>query len=127
MKVAVFSTKPYDTEFLRAANKGSHILQFIEARLTLETLPLAEGFDAICAFVNDHLGKEVLEKLKTLGVRLIALRCAGFNHVDLSEAHKLGLTVVRVPAYSPHAVAEHTIGLIWALNRHLYRAYNQIR
>lgn len=127
MKVAVFSSKPYDVKFLRAANQSTHQLQFIEARLTADTTILAEGFDAICAFVNDHLDKEILQKLKALGVRLIALRCAGFNQVDLAEAQRLGLCVVRVPAYSPHAVAEHTIGLILALNRQLYRAYNRVR
>ncbi|WP_018251462.1 2-hydroxyacid dehydrogenase [Salinispora mooreana] len=128
MRVSVFSTKPYDREFLSAANPADgHELEFLEPRLTPQTAKLASGAAAVCAFVNDDLGTEVLERLAADGVRLIALRSAGFNHVDLATARRLGLTVVRVPEYSPYAVAEHTVALILALNRKVYRAYNRVR
>ena len=128
MKIAVFSTKPYDEEYLSAANEGhGHELRFYEARLTPNSAPLAEGCDAVCAFVNDDLSSQVLGMLKEMGIELIALRSAGFNHVDMYSASYMDLTVCRVPAYSPHAVAEHTVGLILALNRHLHRAYNRVR
>lgn len=128
MKVAVFSTKPYDRLFLEAKNSGfHHDLLFYEPRLTLATSVLANGAPAVCCFVNDQLDAAVLTALAQQGVRLIALRCAGFNHVDISAASELGLTVVRVPAYSPYAVAEHTVGLILALSRHLHRAYVRVR
>jgi D-lactate dehydrogenase len=128
MKVAVFSTKPYDQHFLQAANPAhGHALVFFEPRLTLETSVLAAGFPAVCAFVNDQLDAPVLQALARQGTRLIALRCAGFNHVDMAAARELGLTVVHVPAYSPYAVAEHTIGLILTLNRKIHRAYARVR
>ena len=128
MKVAVFSAKPYDRTFFQAANaQTGHELVFFEPRLTSQTCPLAAGFPAICAFVNDTLDSHVLLPLMKQGVRLIALRCAGFNHVDLEVADHLGLTVTRVPAYSPHAVAEHTLALILALDRKIHKAYNRVR
>lgn len=128
MRIAVFSTKPFDREFLSAANAGqAHELVFLEHRLTVESARLATGFPAICAFVNDSLDAAALAELARGGTRLAALRSAGFNHVDLSAAAENGIRVVRVPAYSPYAVAEHTIGLILALNRRLYRAYNRVR
>jgi D-lactate dehydrogenase len=127
MEIAVFSTKRYDREFLEAANGGRHQLHFLEPHLDAQTVSLARGFDAICAFVNDQLNADAIEALASFRVRLIALRCAGFNNVDLAAARKHSLVVARVPAYSPHAVAEHTAGLILALNRHLHRAYNRIR
>lgn len=128
MRVAVFSTKPYDRQYLAAANaRQGHELTFLEPRLTMATAALAAGFPAVCAFVNDELGAQVLTELAGRGTRLIALRSAGFNHVDLAVAKALGLRVVRVPAYSPYAVAEFTIGLMLALNRHLPRAYNRVR
>jgi D-lactate dehydrogenase len=127
MKVAVFSTKPYDKTFLEAANKPhGHELVFFEPRLTHETSILADGFSAVCVFVNDQLDAKTLAALARQGARLIALRCAGFNNVDLATAHELGMTVVRVPAYSPYAVAEHTVGLILALNRKIHRAYARV-
>ena len=107
MRVAVFSSKPYDIQFL--------------------TVALAGGADAVCIFVNDEAGADVVEALAHAGVRLIALRCAGFNHVDVAAARRHGMSVVRVPRYSPHAVAEHCVGLILALNRHIHRAYNRVR
>lgn len=127
MKIAVFSAKRYDREFLTAANPGRHVLRFFEPHLTAETASLAAGFDAVCVFVNDTLDASVLESIAAVGVKLIALRCAGFNNVDLSAAHRLGMAVVRVPAYSPYAVAEHAVALILALNRKIHRAYNRVR
>jgi D-lactate dehydrogenase len=128
MRLAVFSSKPYDVTFLTAANEGlGHQLQFLEPRLMKETAALAGGFPAICAFVNDQLDAEVLTRLATGGTRLVALRSAGFNNVDLPAAARLGLTVTRVPAYSPHAVAEHTVALVLALNRKVHRAWARVR
>ncbi len=128
MRVAVFSAKPYDERFLRAENDvHEHELRFYEARLTPDTARLAAECPGVCAFVNDDLGSETLAALAGEGVRLVALRSAGFNHVDLAAAQRLGLTVVRVPRYSPHAVAEHCVGLILALNRNIHRAYNRVR
>lgn len=126
MKTAVFSAKKYDREFLSAAN-NCHELHFFEPHLNEETVGLVTGFEAVCVFVNDQVNAAVIAKLRSLGVRLIALRCAGYNNVDLSAATKNGVTVVRVPAYSPYAVAEHTIALMLALNRKLHRAYNRVR
>lgn len=128
MKVAVFSTKDYDREFLNAINtQYQHKLVFFEAKLMEDTASLADGFPAVCAFVNDSLDAYVLQVLHRQGTRLIALRSAGFNHVDLRRAEQLSMTVVRVPAYSPHAVAEHALALILGLNRKTHRAYNRIR
>ena len=127
MKTAVFSTKRYDHEFLTAANAGAHELHFLEAHLDELTAVLAGGCGAVCVFVNDTVDAPVLAQLAAGGTRLIALRCAGFNNVDLTAAAQHGIGVARVPAYSPHAVAEHTVGLILALNRHLHRAYNRVR
>jgi D-lactate dehydrogenase len=128
MKVAVFSTKPYDREFLLAANEhANHELMFYESRLTPQTARLADGYPAVCAFVNDQLDAQVLLMLSRLNVELIALRSAGFNHVDLPAAQQLGFTVARVPAYSPEAVAEHTVAMMLALARKLHRAYSRVR
>ncbi len=128
MRVAIFSSKVYDRSFLTAANQSySHELIFFEPRLTVDTAVLAAGFPAVCAFINDHLDAETLKKLADNGTKLIALRSAGFNNVDLKKAAELNLTVVRVPAYSPHAVAEHAVALILMLDRKLYRAYNRVR
>src|SRR5881392_2663600 len=127
MKVAIFSTKNYDREFLGSANASRHELRFFEPHLDEGTVGLAAGFEAVCVFVNDQVNGAVIAQLHSLGVRLIALRCAGYNNVDLAAATKRGVTVVRVPAYSPYAVAEHTIALMLALNRKLHRAYNRVR
>lgn len=128
MRVAVFSAKPYDRDFFCAANEGrGHDLSFHESRLDAKSAPLAEGADAVCAFVNDSMDRDALEALKERGVKLIALRCAGFNNVDLKAAEELGIKVGRVPAYSPNAVAEHTLALILTLNRKTHRAYNRVR
>ncbi|MEF2071226.1 2-hydroxyacid dehydrogenase [Consotaella aegiceratis] len=127
MKVAVFSTKPYDRRFLGDANTAPHDLVFHEAKLTVDSAPLAAGAQAVCPFVNDDLGATVLERLAEGGTTLLALRSAGFNNVDLRAAAELGLTVARVPAYSPDSIAEHTLALILTLNRKIHRAYNRVR
>lgn len=128
MNLAFFSTKPYDKRFFESANADAgHALTFFEPRLTAETAPLADGFDGVCVFVNDTLDAGVLETLTKQGTRLILLRCAGYNNVDLAAAERLGLTVTRVPVYSPYAVAEHTVALILALNRKVHRAFNRVR
>ena len=127
VKVAVFSAKNYDREFLAAANNSRHEFRFFDLHLNEETVGLAARFHAVCVFVNDHVDGAVVAKLAALGVRLIALRCAGYNNVDLAAAKEHAITVVRVPGYSPYAVAEHAIGLILALNRNLHRAYNRVR
>lgn len=130
MKVAVFSTKPYDEQFLSQAKKirgEKHELKFIDVPLNKHTAVLAEGFPCICTFVNDVLNEEVMGLLHQHGVRFIALRCAGFNNVDFYAAQKQGLIVGRVPAYSPYSIAEHTIGLMLALSRKICRAYTRTR
>lgn len=127
MKVAIFSTKNYDRHFLQEANADRHELRFFEPRLTEETVSLAHGYDAVCVFVNDEVNAPVLKALAAGGVRLVALRCAGFNNVDLQTADRLGIGVVRVPAYSPYATAEHTVALMLTLNRKTHRAFNRVR
>ncbi|MDP2357817.1 MAG: 2-hydroxyacid dehydrogenase [Beijerinckiaceae bacterium] len=130
MKVAVFSTKPYDREFLAQANQlegDGHDLRFLEPRLSIETAALAHDSAAVCGFVNDVFDRPVLEILAAEGTKIVALRCAGFNNVDLAAARELGITVARVPAYSPEAVAEHTVALILSLNRNIHRSYVRVR
>jgi D-lactate dehydrogenase len=128
MRVAVFSTRAFDRQFFDEANRTTnHDLHYLEARLTPATTALAGDCPVVCAFVNDQLDAGVLAKLAAEGTRMIALRSAGFNHVDLKKARELGLTVARVPAYSPHAVAEHTVALILALDRKIHRAYSRVR
>jgi len=127
MDVAVFGTKRYDAEFLGAAAAGRHRLTFLEPRLTPETAVLARGAQAVCAFVNDLANAAVLAEFKAAGVRLVALRSAGFNNVDLVAAQQLGIAVANVPGYSPDAVAEHTLALILALNRGIHRAWVRVR
>ncbi len=128
MRVAVFSTKSYDREFLEAANaRFGHDLRFLEPALGAETTALADGAPAVCAFVHDRVDATVASRLAAGGTRLVALRSAGFNNVDLEAAARHRLTVMRVPAYSPHAVAEHTVGLVLALARKLPRAWARVR
>jgi D-lactate dehydrogenase len=113
MRVAFFNTHAFDRQFFDEANdRRRHDLHYIEGRLTAATSALAQDHPAVCAFVNDQLDAAVLNRLAAGGTRMIALRSAGFNHVDLARARELGFTVARVPAYSPHAVAEHTVALI---------------
>ncbi len=128
MRVAVFSTKPYDRTYLSAAAEGSgHELDFFEARLCCDHAPLAAGFPAVCAFVHDELDEKLLRELARGGTRLLALRAAGFNNVDLAVARETGIRIGRVPAYSPYAVAEHAVALILSLVRRTPRAYNRVR
>ena len=128
MKTAVFSTKRYDREELgRAAADAGLELTWLEPRLDETVAPLADGHEAVCCFVNDDLSAPVLERLAQGGVRYVALRSAGYNHVDLAAAARLGLRVARVPAYSPYAVAEHCCMLLLALNRHVHKAYSRVR
>jgi D-lactate dehydrogenase len=128
MRLDVFSTKPYDRRFLERANSAAgHDLRFLTPRLSLDTAALAERAEAVCVFVNDRVDRTVLERLAAGGVRLVALRCAGFNNVDLAAAGELGVAVCRVPAYSPHAVAEHTLALMLTLNRKIHRAWARVR
>ncbi|WP_275629096.1 2-hydroxyacid dehydrogenase [Pseudomonas sp. 273] len=128
MRIILFSSQNHDRDSFLAANPGHGFeLHFQQSPLRPDTVALAMGFEVVCPFVNDDLSRPVLEHLAAGGTRLIALRSAGYNHVDLAAAHALGLTVVRVPAYSPHAVAEHAVGLVLALCRHLHRAYNRTR
>jgi D-lactate dehydrogenase len=128
MKVAVFDTRSYDRSSFVQANAAFGLeLTFLEPRLTKETAALAEGHEVVCSFVNDELGEPTLRALSSRGVRLIALRSAGYNHVDLRAAERLGLPVVRVPEYSPHAVAEHAVALLLALDRKLHRAHARVR
>ncbi|MFN3770127.1 MAG: 2-hydroxyacid dehydrogenase [Ectopseudomonas guguanensis] len=128
MRICLFSSKPYDRDsFLASARPDDWQLQFHATRLTLDSAALAGGCEVVCAFINDDLSAPVLERLAAGGTRLIALRSAGYNHVDLAAAQRLGLPVVRVPAYSPHAVAEHAAALVLALNRRIHRAFNRTR
>ena len=128
MKTIIFSTQDYERPFFENINGDyEHDLTYMEAQLTPDTAGLAKDHACICAFVNDDLGEESIQCLAENGVKLIALRSAGFNHVDLEAADEHGLKVVRVPAYSPHAVAEHTLCLMMALNRKVHRAYNRVR
>ena len=128
MKIAVFNTKTYDRRFFEAANERyGYDLVFFEPRLDRETVALAAGFPVVCVFINDELDGSTLRAIAAQGTQIIALRCAGFNNVDLGVAAELGMAVVRVPAYSPYAVAEHAVGLILTLNRKLHRSYNRVR
>lgn len=128
MKIALFDVHPFEkTAFLSVNRDFGHELHFLETRLTKDTAALASGFSVVCAFANDRLDEPCLQLLEKQGVRLIALRSAGFNHVDLQAAARLKLPVVRVPEYSPYSVAEHAVGLMLALNRKLHRAYNRVR
>lgn len=128
MKIAVFDTHRYDETALSAANaRHRHALTFFEARLNDQTVELAAGFDAVCPFVNCRLTESVLTRLKALGVRLVTLRAAGFNGIDIDAAARLGIAVTRVPAYSPHAVAEHAFALLLCLVRKIHRAHARVR
>ncbi|MCK5860953.1 MAG: cyclic nucleotide-binding domain-containing protein [Candidatus Hydrogenedentes bacterium] len=125
--MAVFDSKPYTEEIFKACNNERFSLQFFEHRLTAATAASALGFDAVCVFVNDDVSRDVVERLCGLGVKMIALRCAGFNNVDLEGCQQCGIDVVRVPAYSPNSVAEHAIALMMALNRRVHRAWSRVR
>lgn len=126
MRITFYSTQSYDQTYFTAAH-ATHDCHFLPVALNAETALLAKDSQAVCVFVNDVLNAAVLQVLAQQGVQLVALRCAGYNNVDLAEAQRLGMQVVRVPAYSPHAVAEHTLALILTLNRKTHKAYNRIR
>ena len=133
LKIAFFGAKEYDRiyfdEILSYTGAGSYNVEikYYETRLTVETANLAKGSDAICIFVNDEASAEVIHVLADIGIKLILLRCAGYNNVDMSSAKYYGITVLRVPAYSPHAVAEHTMGIIMAANRRIHKAYLRVK
>ncbi len=128
MKLAIYSTKQYDRKYLELVNQQfGYELEFFDFLLSKKTAKTAAGCKAVCIFVNDDGSREVLEELAALGVEILALRCAGFNNVDLDAAKELGIKVVRVPAYSPEAVAEHAVGMMMCLNRRIHRAYQRTR
>jgi len=128
MKIAVFSTKPHDREYLDKFNSNDrHELTYFEAPLNADTTNLALGFEAVCIFVNDKIDAVTIDKLFKIGVKLIDLRSAGFNNVDIEAAKKKNIKVMRVPAYSPEAVAEHAVALILTLNRKTHKVYNRVR
>jgi D-lactate dehydrogenase len=128
VRIAVFSARPYDRRFLDEANAAhGHELTYFDTRLEDITASLAEGFEVVCPFVNDRVDAETIRQLAEGGTRLLTLRSAGYNHVDLEAAEAHGLTVVRVPAYSPYAVAEHTVALMLGVERKIHRAYNRVR
>ena len=126
MKVAVFDAHKFDRTALIEANLVGHELNFLETRLTTASAKLAQGSECVCLFANDRADSETLDILKSIGVKLIALRSAGFNHVDVKRASQIGLKVVRVPEYSPYAVAEFATGLLLALNRKIHKAHNRV-
>lgn len=126
MKIAFFSTQPYDKEYFDQHNSRHEII-YLETQLNETSVAQAEGAGAVCTFVNDKLNAAVIVSLKKMGIELIAQRCAGFNNVDVTAAQEQGVSVVRVPAYSPHAVAEHSLALIMTLNRKTHKAYNRVR
>ncbi|MEI7063373.1 2-hydroxyacid dehydrogenase [Dickeya chrysanthemi] len=128
MKLAIYSTKQYDRKYLEQVNQQfGYELEFFDFMLSARTAKMAAGCDAVCIFVNDDAGREVLTALAKTGIRILALRCAGFNNVALDAARELGIQVVRVPAYSPEAVAEHAVGMMMSLNRRIHRAYQRTR
>lgn len=127
LTVAVFDAKPYDRLHLPAATGADVQLRFLAFRLTADTAAAAEGAKAVCVFVNDVVDRACIQQLVARGITLVALRCTGFNNIDLDSARELGLTVTHVPAYSPYAVAEHAVALLLSLNRKVHRAYNRVR
>ncbi len=126
MTIAFYSAKSYDKTYFDKFNTA-HKIKYLDVPLDEQTIGLAAGNDAVCLFVNDHANAKIIEKLAEIGIKLIALRCAGFNNIDLEAAKKHKIPVVRVPAYSPHAIAEHAVALILTLNRKTHKAYNRVR
>ena len=127
MKILCYSAKDYDRKYFTNENVGNLQLDFQDCSLNSETVKLVDGYDAVCIFVNDECDRNILTHLQKNGVRCVLLRCAGFNNVDLVAAKELGISVARVPKYSPYAVAEHTVGLLLCLNRKIHKAHNRIR
>ena len=128
MNIIFFSSKNYDQQFFNATNTRYHFnIKYLEVPLNKSTSVLANGYEVVCVFVNDVVDREIISELSAIGVKLIALRCAGFNNVDIQSANEAGIKIVRVPAYSPYSVAEHTLALILTLNRKTHRAYNRVK
>lgn len=127
MKVLIYSSHEFEKEPFRLANRNDFDLHFLEAGLSAQTAPLAKGFPVVCLFANDRADAAAIQGLADAGVKLLALRSAGFNHVDLAAAAKNGIRVVRVPAYSPFSVAEHAVAMLLSLNRKIHRAFNRVR
>lgn len=130
MKTAVFNARSYDRDYLTRTNAAlgsAHELHFFEARLGPDTAQLAVGYPAICCFVNDCINSDVIDRLEEGGTKLIALRCAGYNNVDVAAAAEAGIQIARVPSYSPQSVAEHTVALMLSLNRKIHRAHARVR
>ncbi|HEX5025618.1 MAG TPA: 2-hydroxyacid dehydrogenase [Agriterribacter sp.] len=127
MKISFFSTQPYDREFFNLHNRHGAALEYFEMQLNPHTVKLIDQSEAVCVFVNDKVNAEVIQILAAKGVQIIALRCAGFNNVDIEVAKQYGIKVCRVPAYSPSSVAEHTVAMILTLNRKTHKAYNRVR
>jgi len=127
MKIALFSAKKYDQQAFAQWADPRLDFSYFDTRLDTQSVALAAGHQAVCCFVNDDLSEAVLQQLQQQGIQMVALRCAGFNNLDLNSAHQLGIRVARVPAYSPEAVAEHTIAMMLCLNRKLHKAYNRVR
>jgi D-lactate dehydrogenase len=127
MRTLVYSTRPYDREALERANAGRHSIEFVESALDERAAALAQGFDGVCLFVNDHATPAVIARLAQGGVRLIAQRATGYNNIDLAAAANYDMTVMRVGFYSPYAVAEHAVALLQTLNRKTHRAYSRVR
>jgi len=126
-RIAFFDSKPYMVDAFKESNRDRFAIQYLEPKLTYDTVSLAAGASAVCIFVNDTADEPVLQELASMNVRMVALRCAGYNNVDLAACKRLGISVARVPAYSPYAVAEHAVALMMALNRKIHRAHNRIR
>jgi D-lactate dehydrogenase len=127
MRVLVYSSRPYDKEFLDEANHDAHELVYTEARLDERTAALAKNFTAVCCFVSDSIEQGILQELYNGGTRLVLLRSTGFNNIDLEAADRLGMTVMRVSNYSPYSVAEFAVGMILAMSRHIHKAYQRVR
>ncbi|MCY7326949.1 MAG: 2-hydroxyacid dehydrogenase, partial [Saprospiraceae bacterium] len=126
MTISFYSAQSYDQTYFDRFNT-THNIHYIETRLDEQTVGLCAGSDAVCLFVNDHASAATIQQMSKQGIRLIALRCAGFNNVDIAAATAGGIPVVRVPAYSPHAIAEHAVALILTLDRKTHKAYNRVR
>lgn len=126
MRIAFFGTKEYDKKYFNKLN-AEHEIKYFRPKLSEETAIMANGYEAVCAFVNDDLSREVVKILATCGVKYILLRCAGFNNIDLETAKEYGIKVARVPSYSPEAVAEHAISILMTANRRIHKAYNKVR
>ena len=127
MKIIIFDAHAFELQSFEKANRGRHQLHFLDVRLNERTAALAKGYDAVCCFANDKVDEKTLVQLKDFGIQILATRSAGYNHIDIKKAKQLGIPVVRVPEYSPYAVAEHAVALLLSLNRKIHRANNRVR